>query len=57
LFGGTKPTHGDGTGPVSSEISDFTPCQHAQSDIQHIKYAEKADDWGSGCSVKVSVSG
>jgi len=30
--------------PVSSEISDFTPCAHAQSNMQHIKYAEKTDD-------------
>jgi len=30
--------------PVSSEISDFTPCAHAQSDVLHIKYAEKTDD-------------
>ena len=30
--------------PVWSEISDFTPCAHAQSDIPHIKYAEKTDD-------------
>jgi len=30
--------------PVSSEIFDFTPYAHAQSDIQHIKYAEKTDD-------------
>jgi len=29
---------------VSSEISDFTPCTCAQSDILHIKYAEKTDD-------------
>jgi len=29
---------------VSSEISDFTPCAHVQSNIQHIKYAEKTDD-------------
>jgi len=29
---------------VSSEISDITPCAHAQSDILHIKYAEKTDD-------------
>jgi len=28
---------------VSSEISDFTPCAHAQSNIIHIKYAEKTD--------------
>ena len=27
--------------PVSNEISDFTPCAHAQSNILHIKYAEK----------------
>jgi len=30
--------------PVSSEISDFTPCAYAQSDVLHIKYAEKTDD-------------
>ena len=30
--------------PVSSEISDFTPYAHAQSNILHIKYAEKTDD-------------
>jgi len=30
--------------PVSNEISDFTPCVHAQSNILHIKYAEKTDD-------------
>jgi len=29
---------------VSSEISDFTPYVHAQSNFQHIKYAEKTDD-------------
>jgi len=34
----------DGSFPVSSEISDFTPCAHAQSNILHIKYAEKTDD-------------
>jgi len=28
---------------VSSEISDFTPCTHAQSNILHVKYAEKID--------------
>jgi len=28
---------------VSSAISDFTPCVHAQSDILYINYAEKAD--------------
>jgi len=28
--------------PVSSEVSDFTPCAHAQSDIlAYINYAEK----------------
>jgi len=27
--------------PLSSEISDFTPCTHAQSNILHIKYADK----------------
>jgi len=30
--------------PVSSEISDFMPGAHAQSNILHIKYAEKNDD-------------
>jgi len=30
--------------PVSSEISDFTPYAHAQSNILHVKYAEKTDD-------------
>ena len=30
--------------PVSSEISDFTPYVHSQSNILHIKYAEKTDD-------------
>jgi len=30
--------------PVSTEISYFTPYAHAQSNIQHIKYAEKTDD-------------
>jgi len=29
--------------PVSSEMSDFTPCAHANSNIIHIKYAEKTD--------------
>ena len=30
--------------PMSSEISDFTPYAHVQSNIQHIKHAEKTDD-------------
>ena len=30
--------------PVSSKISDFTPYAHAQSNILHVKYAEKTDD-------------
>ena len=30
--------------PVSSKISDFTPYEDAQSDIQHNKYAQKTDD-------------
>jgi len=30
---------------VSSEISDFTPYAHAQSNILHVKYAEKTDDY------------
>jgi len=36
--------------PVSSEISDFTPYAHAQSNILHIKCAEKTDDQGLGFS-------
>jgi len=28
----------------NGNISDFTPCAHAQSNIIHIKYAEKTDD-------------
>jgi len=28
---------------VSSEISDFTPCAQAHSNILHIKYVEKTD--------------
>ena len=35
-------------GPVSSEISDFTTCAHAQRNVLHFKYAEKTDDGGSG---------
>jgi len=42
---------------VSREISDFTPCAHAQSIIIHMKYAEKTDDHGLGLSVKLNVSG
>jgi len=29
--------------PVSSEISDFTPGTHAQSNILHTKYAGETD--------------
>jgi len=29
---------------LTCEISDFTPCAHAQSNIIHIKHAEKTDD-------------
>jgi len=29
---------------LTNKISDFTPYAHAQSNIQHIKYAEKTDD-------------
>jgi len=36
---------------VSSEISDFTPCTHEQSNILHIKYAEKTYDLGLGIRV------
>jgi len=37
--------------PVSSKISHFTPCTHAQSNIIHIKYAEKSADVGLGIRV------
>jgi len=30
--------------PAASEIFDFKPYVHAQSNTQHIKYAEKTDD-------------
>jgi len=30
--------------PLWSEISDFTPCTHARSNLLHIKYAEKTDN-------------
>jgi len=36
---------------VSSEISDFTPCMHAQSNIIYIKFAEITDDLGLGIGV------
>jgi len=40
---------------VSSEISDFKPRAqlrvHRQSNILHIKYAEKTDDYGLGFSI------
>jgi len=29
---------------LTCEISDFTPCEYAYSNILHIKYAEKTDD-------------
>jgi len=28
---------------LTCEISDFTPCTHAQSNIVHTKYADKTD--------------
>jgi len=36
---------------LTCEISDFTPNAHAQSNILHIKYAKKFDDWGLGIRV------
>jgi len=33
---------------LTCEISDFTPCAHAHSNILHIKYAAKTDDCGLG---------
>ena len=36
---------------LTYEISDFMPCAHAQSNILHIKYAEKNDDKSLGISV------
>ena len=29
---------------LTYEIIDFTPSAHAQSDVLHLKYAEKTDD-------------
>jgi len=52
---GTSGYHGSGIDsgriprfldPVSSKMSDFTPCVHAQNNIPLIKYAEKTDDYG-----------
>jgi len=44
--------------PVSSDISDFLPCAHAQINVLHVRYAEKTDGQGSGfrqvCPVRVS---
>jgi len=37
--------------PVSSDKSDFTPYAYAQSNILHIKYAEKTDESGLGFGV------
>jgi len=37
--------------PVLSEISDFTPYVNAQSNILHIKYAEKTHDYDLGFGV------
>ena len=34
--------------PVSSKMSDFKPSAHAQSNILHVKYAEKIDDHDLG---------
>ena len=28
---------------LTCEISDFTPCMHAQSNVHYTKYAEKTD--------------
>jgi len=42
---------------LTCEISDFTPYARAQSNILHIKYTLKSDDWGSGFGVWVSASG
>jgi len=36
---------------LTCKISDFTPSAHAQSNILHIKYAKKIDDWGIGSRV------
>jgi len=39
---------------MSCEISDFMPCEHAQiaqSNILHITYAKKIDDWALGFRV------
>jgi len=40
-----------------SEISDFAPSAHAQSNILHFKYVGKTDDYDLEFGVNVSVSG
>jgi len=41
---GTFTTALEAESLVSSEISGFTPYAHAQSNVLHIKYAEKTAD-------------
>jgi len=36
---------------LTCEISNFTPCAHAQSHILVMKYAEKTEDYGLGFNV------
>jgi len=36
---------------LTCEISDFTPCKHAQSNILRIKYADKT--YYSGLGIRV----
>ena len=42
---------------LTCEISDFTPCTHAQSNTLHTKYFDKTDYQGLGIRVQVSMSG
>jgi len=45
---GPSPAFSSRGGQKPSEISDFTPCAHAQINILHIKYAQKTDNYGLG---------
>ena len=36
---------------LTCKISDFTPCAHAQTNVLHIKYADKIDDRGIALGV------
>ena len=41
---------------LTCEVSDFTSCTHAQSNILHTKYVDETDYYGVGIRVQVSVT-